>query len=232
MNVDRPNFRALSLLILMTFCNFAAAAEKSATGHKGMVAASTPYATQAAVRILEQGGNAVDAAVAACFALTVTDPGMTSLGGRLHMVFALADGTRGGIDGATQAPSNVPPLAGTNDSRLFYRSAPIPGNPAALDQALKKYGRLKLSVVLQPAIEYAENGFQILPEQARAWQTTLKDLSGNPGAKANFLKPDGTGYKADDLFRQPTLAHTLRQLAESGTAAFYQGRWHRRSHAT
>lgn len=196
---------------------------KIAHGKHGMAATSSPQATEAAVRILAGGGNAVDAAVAACFALTVTDPPMTSLGGRSQIVIALSDGRMIAIDGATQAPAGVPALGGVKDDRGGYRIVPVPGNPAALAHAVKEYGRLPLREVIKPAIEYAEKGFTVGPRLGQMWQEERKRLQAAPGAAKNFLKADGSAYAAGDVFRQPKLARVLRAIAASGPHVMYEG---------
>jgi gamma-glutamyltranspeptidase/glutathione hydrolase len=196
---------------------------KFARGRHGVVSASTPYATAAGARILEEGGNAADAAAAACFALMVTDPAMTSLGGRTQMVIYRADGTAAAIDGATESPAGVPPLKGKEDDRRGYRVVPVPGNPAALALLVEKYGRLKLRQVMQPAIELAENGFAVTPVIAGIFAEQRAKLAHNPGAAQNFLKPDGSPYAAGEIFMQPRLAQTLRAIARSGPRALYRG---------
>jgi gamma-glutamyltranspeptidase/glutathione hydrolase len=219
--------RYLRILILLTPALAAPASAtelgKIARGKHGMAATSSPQATEAAVRILAQGGNAVDAAVAACFALTVTDPPMTSIGGRSQIVIALSDGGLIGIDGATQAPAGVPALRDTKDDRAGYKIVPVPGNPAALAHAVQNYGRLPLAEVMKPAIEYAEKGFTVGPRLGEMWEAERKRLLANPGAAKNFLKADGSAYAFGDVFRQPKLAKVLRAIAESGPKAFYEG---------
>lgn len=197
-------------------------AVKTARSRSGMVAASTPYAAAAGAKVLAAGGNAVDAAVAAAFALAVTDPPMTSLGGRVQMLIVLRDGRAIGIDGATQVPANMPPLE-RGHPRSGYQVVPVPGNPAALALAVKQYGRLSLAKVLQPAIELAEKGFGVTPRVADIWAREADRLGRNPGARLNYLKPDGSPYKGGEVFRHPRLAQLFRTLARSGPEKFYRG---------
>jgi gamma-glutamyltranspeptidase/glutathione hydrolase len=209
-----------------SFANFppqGVSPEKFAQGRHGIVSASTPYATAAGVRILEEGGNAADAAAAACFALMVTDPAMTSLGGRTQMVIYLANGTIAAIDGATESPASTPPLKGKEDDRRGYQVVPVPGNPAALALLVEKYGRLKLARVMQPAIELAENGFAVTPIIAGIFAEERAKLARHSGAAQNFLKSDGSPYAAGEIFKQPRLALTLRAIARSGPRALYRG---------
>jgi gamma-glutamyltranspeptidase/glutathione hydrolase len=181
-----------------------------------MVVTGSPYATKAAVTILEAGGNAVDAAAAACFALTVTDPAMASLGGRVQMVIALEDGRVVGVDGATEAPAHVPPLTEPEDKRDGYQLVPIPGLPAALAYAVERHGDLPLAQVLEPAIELAEDGFEVTRRVGEIWESLREQLAANPSAADFYLKPDGSSYRAGEIFRHPRLASLLRRMAESG----------------
>jgi gamma-glutamyltranspeptidase/glutathione hydrolase len=227
MRTYRPQSRVLALYLLLVVATPCTGGEKSAgktaRGRHGMVATGSPYATAAGVSILESGGNAVDAAVAASFALMVADPPMTSLGGRAQILLLLKDGRLVGIDGATQAPAGVPPLSGEEDTRSGYQIVPLPGAPAALAEAVARYGRLPLSVVLQPAIKLAEEGFVVTSQVGESWKNVQDELAANPGASQNYLKPDGSPYRTGELFRHPRLARVLRQLAEAGPDVFYRG---------
>jgi gamma-glutamyltranspeptidase / glutathione hydrolase len=196
---------------------------KLATSRAGMVASGSSYATAAGVRALEAGGNAVDAAAAAAFALMVADPANTSLGGRAQILVRLASGETLAIDGATEAPAGVPPLRGPSDDRLGYAVASMPGAPAALDRIVRRYGKRSLAQALQPAIELAERGYPVPDRLAGTWARVRDQLARSEGAAANFLKPDGSTWKAGERFRQPVLARLLRRLADSGVAVLYHG---------
>lgn len=197
-------------------------APKYAHSRNGMVATGSPHATAAAVKMLELGGNAMDAAAAACFALMAVDPANTSLGGRAQILLRLGSGRVAAIDGATEAPATVTKLQPGEDRRGFS-VAPVPGAMAALDLMVGKYGKLKLADVLQPAIELAENGFAVPPRLAASWASARQRLADDKGAATIFLKADGSAYQAGDLFRQPRLAETLRRIAEFGAGDFYRG---------
>lgn len=196
---------------------------KFARGRNGMVATGSPYATAAAVRILEAGGNAIDAAAAAHLALMVADPANASVGGRTQILLRLSDGRVIAIDGATQTPSSLPRLAGPADNRQGYAVIPVPGNLAALEEMVGKYGRLPLAEVLRPSVDLAETGYKIPARLAATWARTREALSHNPGAARNFLHADGSAYREGEVFRQPQLANTLRQIAGSGVKVFYRG---------
>jgi gamma-glutamyltranspeptidase/glutathione hydrolase len=187
-----------------------------------MISTGSPEATAAALRILKAGGNAVDAAAAAHVALMVTDPANTSIGGRAQILLSLSDGRTIAIDGATQAPDILPRLK-RNEDRSGYGIVPVPGNLAAVDELVRKYGRLKLSEIFQPAIELAELGFKVNPRLATAWSKSREALLKNPGAAQNFLKPDGSAYQAGEVFVQPRLAQVLRRVAAAGIDLFYRG---------
>lgn len=199
-------------------------AQKFAEGESGMAATSTPSATRAAVAILAAGGNAIDAAAAAHFALMVTDPANASLGGRTQILVRLYDGRMFAIDGATQAPQGVTrSLSIPEGDRHGYAVAPIPGNLAALNMLMRRYGKLPLAEVMRLAIDLAERGFDVTPGLARTWAATGPQLRKHPGARANFLADGAKPYAAGARFRQPQLATTLREIARSGTDAFYRG---------
>lgn len=194
--------------------------ERIATGRQFMVSAPTPEAMEAGVSILEEGGNAVDAAAATAFALLVTDPQMGSVGGRSQILIHLSDGSFIGIDGATQAPLRVDEPWGVGHG---YGVIPMPGSPAALEEMLKEYGTLPLQKVLAPAIRLASEGFIIKEDLHEAFRTHEETLKRYPGTRAHFFKKDGSPYSAGDIFRQPALARTLETLARDGAGALYEG---------
>jgi gamma-glutamyltranspeptidase/glutathione hydrolase len=194
--------------------------QRLAQGTEFMVAAPTPEAMEAGRAVLQNGGNAVDAAAATAFALWVTDPLMSSVGGRAQILIRMADGAVVGIDGATQAPLRVDEPA---DLGHGYRTVPIPGAPAALEEMLRDYGTRSLAQLLEPAIRLAEEGFVIKADAHDALRTYQDRLTLYPGTRAHFYKPDGSPYTQGDTLRQPALAETLRAMAEGGTDALYRG---------
>lgn len=213
---------ALTLLLVTVLVSpFAGAAQdRLATGREFMVSAPTPEATEAGVGILEQGGNAVDAAAATAFALLVTDPQMASVGGRSQILIRTENGVFVGIDGATQAPLRVDKPWGVGHG---YGVIPMPGSPAALEEMLRDYGTLSLAEVLAPAIRLASEGFIIKEDLHEAFRTHQETLQQYAGTRAHFFKPDGSPYSEGDRFRQPALARTLEILAREGSAALYEG---------
>ncbi len=213
----------LTWLLTLAVSVNAQTAEKFAQSKTGMAATGSTYATQAAVNLMEAGGNAIDAAAAAWFALIVTDPANTSLGGRAQILLRLANGKMIAIDGATESPTTVKPLRDANDLRAGYAVVPVPGGLAAVAEMTRKFGRLPLAEVMKPAIGLAESGFVVPPRLAASWQQTRTALARNDGAAKNFLKPDGSAWQAGEVFRQPRLAEVLKQIATNGVAVFYRG---------
>jgi gamma-glutamyltranspeptidase/glutathione hydrolase len=195
------------------------------------IASAHPLATQAGLEILQQGGNAFDAAVAVSAALAVVEPSSSGLGGGgfwlLHLEKEHRDVV---IDGRERAP-----LAATRDMYLDAQgeviprasidgplSAGIPGEPAALAHLAKHYGRLPLSQSLQPAIRYARVGFEIDEHYRRLAQFRLDVLSADEEAASIFLK-DYEVPAAHERIVQPDLARTLEQIAQRGADGFYRG---------
>lgn len=186
----------------------------------GVVASASVFATEAGARILAEGGNAVDAAVAAAFALAVTEPSMSGLGGRASIVVRTPDGRVHGIDGLNQVPRGYRP----DVAPPGYDRAAVPGVPAALGRLHREHGSLPLERVLAPAIRLAEEGF-VLPEpEADRFASAADDLREiGAGARGTYLLDDGSSPEAGTLFRQPYLAAVLRAIGQEGVDVFYRG---------
>lgn len=191
------------------------------TSKNGAVAAAHPLATQAGVTILEQGGNAVDAAVATGFAIAVVEQSMNGLGGRFQAIIRKSDGEVTGIDATTQAPLSYDPATATQ-SRNGYPTIGVPGVVKGLTTLLEKHGTMDLKTVMAPAIAYAENGYKLLPLAAFRHAYAIEEIRKYKGTSQYFLKGDTT-YQAGDLFVQKDLANTLKIIAEKGGDAFYKG---------
>ncbi len=196
-----------------------------------MVVSASSYASQAGIDILKKGGNAVDAAVAAGFALAVTYPSAGNLGGGGFMVIHLADGKNVTIDYREKAPlsafrdmyldkdsSFVPAL-----SQQGATSSGVPGSVAGLLYALKKYGTLPLSVVIQPAVSLAEKGWRLNARDARYFNGAVPVFQKYPSTSKIFLKDSVSTYNEGDLFLQPELAQTLERIRDEGRDGFYKG---------
>jgi gamma-glutamyltranspeptidase/glutathione hydrolase len=177
--------------------------------------------------MLDAGGNAADAAVAAAFTLAVVEPSMSGLGGRAQILLRTPDGALHGIDGTTQAPASYDPDTAPQADH-GYPVIGVPGVPAALLRAHAEFGTLPLAQVMAPAIRHADEGFELLPGEARRHAAAAEELAAFPGSRAVFLQEDGTTRPAGARFRQPELATTLRAIAEGGADAFYRGEIARR----
>lgn len=201
--------------------------EQPVRARHAMVVTIHHLATDAGVQILRQGGNAIDAAVAVGFALAVVHPVAGNLGGGGFMLIHLANGKDAFLDFRERAPlaasanmyldraGDVIPGAST----YGYRAIAIPGSVAGLVYAEKKYGRLGLGKVMQPAITLASQGFALTEEEAQ----TLHDshLADFPASHRIFQR-NGDYYHAGEILRQPELAATLRSIA-ANPAGFYHG---------
>ncbi len=189
---------------------------------RGMVSAGQPLAAQAGADMLEQGGNAVDAAVAAAFALAVVEPSMSGLGGRAQILIRTPDGEYHGIDATTQAPATYDPDTAPQ-AGYGYPTIGVPGVPAGLLKAHAEFGSLPLAAVMAPAIRLAAQGFTMLPGEARRHQGSVEQLAEFEGSRQYFLRPDGSAHEGGDRFVQSDLAATLRAIASGGHDAFYRG---------
>jgi gamma-glutamyltranspeptidase/glutathione hydrolase len=192
----------------------------------GVVAASQPLAAQAGLRILQEGGNAVDAAVAAAAALNVVEPMMTGVGGDVFAIVYLAsEGALLGLNGSGRAPSGATTdyYASHGVTRMpggGIHSATVPGTVDGWDQLLRRAGTRTFADVLQPAIAYAEQGFPVSEIIANQWEESAGALDAD--ARRTWL-PDGRAPQPGSLFTNLALARTLRLLAAQGRDAFYQG---------
>ena len=143
----------------------AQSALQTTRSQSGAVASAHPLATEAGVRMLELGGNAADAAVATGFAIAVVEPTMNSIGGRNQILIRLPNGMVRGIDGTTQAPATYNPETAPQAS-YGYPVIAVPGVVAGLLRLHNEHGSLPLATVMAPAIDYAENGYRLLPGEA------------------------------------------------------------------
>jgi len=200
----------------------AQSALQRARSSAGMVSAAHPLATEAGVRMLELGGNAADAAVAAAFAIAVVEPTMNSIGGRNQILVRTPDGAFHGIDGTTQAPwdydSETAPQAASG-----YAVIGIPGATAGLLRLHEEHGSLSLAQVMEPAIDYAENGFRLLPGDAARQASGAEDALQFPGTAAAYYKGDGSPYRAGEVLVQRDYAETLKKIMIGGRDVFYRG---------
>jgi len=187
------------------------------------VATACPLATATGLELLRAGGNAIDAAVGAAWALSVCEPSASGLGGHTVLLIHFAGGRRARvIDGHSRAPLAVSlQTVSPSQQRRGYRSCTIPSTPATLDFVHRKYGALSRSRVMSPAIRIAEEGYGITPLQHR--QTTWVADALRQSSSAGLFLRDGAPPRVGCTFRQPELALTLRRMADYGTEDFYDG---------
>jgi gamma-glutamyltranspeptidase/glutathione hydrolase len=210
--------------------------KRPATASRGMVVTNHPLGSAAGAEMLAAGGNAVDAAIGALFALTVVEPMMVGIFGAGMTQLRLADGRHLVIDNYTTAPSAARPdmyrpvsdawpdyLRAAGDVNLTgLLSAGVPGTLKAWAEAIARFGRLDLETVMQPAIRHAERGFRATPYLVEAVLDTAPDLARFPETARTFL-PGGAPIKAGDLVVMPEYAATLRLIAAKGPGALYGG---------
>lgn len=192
-----------------------------------IAATSQPLATTAALDILQAGGNAFDAAVAAAAVLNVVEPYMTGMGGDMFAIFWDAKNERlMGLDGSGRSGSKINTQTLINEwEEVPSRGAAtvtVPGALAGWSDLVETYGKLSFAEVLAPAIQIAEQGFPVSPIIAQDWAGTLDTLNGNEGAKATFLI-DGKAPRAGQWFTNKDLAKTFRRIAKDGPQTFYGG---------
>jgi gamma-glutamyltranspeptidase / glutathione hydrolase len=198
----------------------------------GMVATSQPLAAQAGLDILKKGGNAIDAAIATAACLTVVEPTSNGIGGD---AFALVwtKGELHGLNASGPAPKSISidaVKAKGHDIMPKFGLVPVtvPGAPAAWAELSKRFGKLPLTEVLQPAIKYAEKGFPLSPILAKYWNGAypkFKELFKGEEFKGWFdtFAPDGKVPAVGEMWSSEGHASTLRSIAETGAESFYRG---------
>ena len=213
--------------------NFATRSEVLAT--HGMVCTSVPAATEVGVEILKRGGSAVDAAIAANATLGLMEPVSNGVGGDLFaIVYSAKENKLYGINGSGRSPLGLSYEAMKSAlENLHSETIPprgmlpisVPGCVDAWAELHKKFGKLKLSDDLAPAIHYAEEGFPVTDLIAYYWSFGPRLYKGLPGAFLETYTLDGKGRTPGkgDVFKNPDLAKTLRLIGEKGGDAFYKG---------
>lgn len=225
--------RLLGIALLVAigiFSELPAASRDPVRAKKGMVVAADPIAANVGLRILRQGGNAVDAAVAVGFALAVTYPGAGNIGGGGFMLMRFADGKIRSLDYRETAPAGATRDMFLDKNGNFvelkstrgHLSCGVPGSVAGMMYAQHRYGRLTRAQVLKPAIELAEKGFHLHYQLVEDLERELPEFSEYRSSKKAFTK-NGKPYKEGDLFQQKDLAKTLRRIRDKGRDGFYKG---------
>src|SRR5256885_688407 len=195
----------------------------------GVVASSQPLAAQAGAQVLERGGNAVDAAIAANATIGVMEPTGSGIGGDLFVLVYMAKEDKiHGLNASGWSPKamTVEFLETKGVEGKIPQRGPftvtVPGVVAGWDAMQKKFGRRPLSTLLAPAIFYAEHGFPLMEVTARLWARSEKVLAEQPNSSGTFLV-DGAAPKAGQMFRNPDLARSLRRIAGKGRDGYYKG---------
>jgi gamma-glutamyltranspeptidase/glutathione hydrolase len=192
----------------------------------GIVAAPQFLASQAGAHILEEGGNAIDAAIAANAVMGVVQPYVNGMGGDLFMLYYEAKtGKLYGLNSSGWSPKglSIEYLKAHGEQEINpigVETIDVPGAVAGWDAMRSRFGSLPFSTLLAPAIYYADNGFPLAERNARYW--VAKRLMNQPGYKETYV-PNGVAPKVGDLFKNPALANSLRQVAAHGRDAFYNG---------
>lgn len=230
---------ALGITLLLALALNPLALAQTAESHEpinvvakhGMVAAAHPLASQAGVDIMKQGGNAIDAAVAAALALNAVEPNASGLGGGGFIVIRFAKtGEVVVLDYREKAP-----LASTRDmyasdkakaekwTQLGGMAVGVPGTAKGLEMALQRFGTKTFAEVAAPAIKYAEEGFEVSSMLSGLIKENYKKMADYNELDAVPYFQDGMAKEPGDILKNPELAHTLRLIAEHGADILYKG---------
>jgi gamma-glutamyltranspeptidase/glutathione hydrolase len=210
--------------------------KQPATGSRGMVVSNHPLASGAGAEMLAAGGNAIDAAIATLFALTVVEPMMVGIigGGMAHI--RTPDGSHRFVDGQSTVPLAVQPDTYTSkpgsahdvfdtvgDENLTGpKAVAVPGSLKAWCETLQQYGTMPLAEIMQPAIKYAARGFAVTPYLHECIADSAGEMLKDKAISAIYL-PNGTPPKVGERLVQAEYAETLRAIAQHGEAALYHG---------
>ena len=223
---------SILLFVSLLLVVLSAEAEKKlpARGQKGMVSTSHPLASETGIKILKQGGNAIDAAVAIAFVLGVVEQYSSGIGGGSLIMIRLADSSEVlAVDARETAP-----LKSTRDmylrdgeavpnlSRTGVLAGGVPGTVAGLELILKKYGTMSLAEIMEPAVRYAENGFELTQRHVNAIKSSREKLEKFPTSAKIYFSGDQLP-EVGALLVQHDLAVTLKTIASNGSHAFYKG---------
>jgi gamma-glutamyltranspeptidase / glutathione hydrolase len=197
-------------------------------GRNGMIATSQPLASAAGLKVLQDGGNAVDAAVAAAAVLAVVEPSMTGIGGDLFaIVYDARTKTLRALNASGRSSHAATPEAFaarglTTVPSSGIHSVTVPGVVDGWATLLSSHGTMSLARLLPPAIGYAKNGYAVSEIISGQWRASESKLSADPAAARTFL-PKGHAPAPGEIFANPNLAATLQAIADGGRDVFYKG---------
>ena len=200
----------------------------AAVGRHGMIATSQTLASAAGLKVLQDGGNAIDAAVTAAGVLAVVEPSMNGIGGDLFAIVYDAKTKRvyaldaSGRSAAAATPEEFARRGITEMPGGGVLSVDVPGVVSGWDALLTRFGTVSMARALGPAVRYARDGFPVAELMAHEWREAAEKLSNDPAAAATFL-PNGTAPAMGEVFANPRLAKSLDLIAAQGKDAFYQG---------
>jgi gamma-glutamyltranspeptidase/glutathione hydrolase len=219
---------SLALVLLLLAGSVQAATLPATEAAHGMVVTAQRLASEAGVAMLRQGGNAVDAAVAAAYAEAVVNPCCGNIGGGGFLVAHLADGRDIFLDFRETAPAaatrDMYRAAPPGASRIGWRAVAVPGSVLGLETARREFGRLPRATVMAPAIRLARDGFVLRRFDTDILQHGTALFRRAPNVARVFLHPDGSALQPGERLVQPALAATLQAIADGGPDAFYRGR--------
>src|SRR5215467_8529355 len=204
------------------------ASRSAVMGRNGMIATSQPLASAAGLKMLQEGGNAIDAAVTAAAVLAVVEPSMTGIGGDLFaIVYDSKSKTLRALNASGRSAYGATPA---EYARRGLDQMPgagvltvtVPGVVDGWCELLAKYGTMRLSRIVAPAIEYARTGYPVSEIISGQWAYEADKLAGDPFTAAVFL-PEGHPLRPGEIFSNPKLAATLELIGDRGRDAFYHG---------
>lgn len=201
--------------------------------NNGIVATSQPLAAQAGLRIMEKGGNAIDAAIATAAALTVVEPTSNGIGGDAFSLI-WKDGKLHGLNGSGPAPESISRKKLVDEGhkemeKYGWMPVTVPGIPASWARASERFGDLPFEELFEPAVEYAEKGYPLTPTLGRNWKRAYKIYKKNLSGEQfeNWFKtfaPEGRAPEIGELWSSKDHAWTLKEIAETKAESFYRGK--------
>jgi gamma-glutamyltranspeptidase / glutathione hydrolase len=196
---------------------------------QGMVVSQSDIASEVGWKIMREGGNAIDGAVATALALAVTHPTAGNIGGGGFIVYRGGDGTTTTFDFREMAPAGANPTMWMKDGKYDFdihhnshRSVGVPGTVAGLYLAHQKLGSKPWKDLVLPAVALARDGFEVSEGLASSLERMIPEFRKYPASLAQFSK-NGVAYKAGEILKQPDLAKSLQRIADKGPAGFYEG---------